>query len=85
MLKNAAPSERVKIDKEVARIALLRAWRIWADINAISRPAKDQDAHAFLRMMRSKHPKLFTFKVPAHNNAHQTAFFWLLDAGVIAL
>jgi len=72
-----------KIDKEAARHAVVAAWPSWADVNVIGRKARDNDAHAFLRSLRSEHPELFTFRT--NRSAHEIAFFWLMDAGFIAV
>jgi hypothetical protein len=79
----SARTERRKIDKETARLAIVAAWPSWADKNVVGRIARDNDAHAFLRSIRSEHPELFTFRT--NRSAHEIAFYWLLDAGFVAI
>jgi hypothetical protein len=76
------PTPPRKIDKENSRVAILAAWPNWADRNVSGRIAKDNDVHAFLRSIRSEHPEFFTFRTA--RSPHETAFFWLLDAGFVA-
>jgi hypothetical protein len=71
-----------KIDKEVARLAILAAWPSWAAQNLSGRAAKDNDAHVFLRSLRGEHPELFTFRCSV--SPHEIAFSWLLKDGCIA-
>jgi hypothetical protein len=71
-----------KIDKEVARLAILAAWPSWAAQNLSGRAAKDNDAHVFLRSLRGEHPELFTFRCSL--SPHEIAFSWLLKDGCIA-
>lgn len=68
-----------KINKDVARLAIVAAWPDWANLNLAGRAARDNDAHAFLRSVRAQRPELFTFKTL--QTPHETAFFWLHDAG----
>jgi hypothetical protein len=81
--RTPARTERHKINKETARLAIVAAWPSWADKNLSGRIAKDNDAHAFLRSIRLEHPELFTFR--SSRSPHEIAFYWLLDAGFVAI
>ena len=65
-----------------AKAAILAQWPQWAATHVIDRAPKDNDGHLFLRAVRTKHPECFAFR--SKTSAHETAFFWLLEAGFIA-
>lgn len=65
-----------------AKTAILAQWPQWASVHVIDRKPKDNDGHLFLRAMRTEHPEFFSFR--SRTSAHETAFFWLLEAGFIA-
>lgn len=68
--------------KNDAKTAILAEWPQWAAVNVIDRTPKDNDGHLFLRALRTEHPEFFSFR--SRTSAHETAFFWLLEAGFIA-
>lgn len=76
--KKPAPS----IAKNDAKTAILAEWPQWAADHVIDRAPRDNDGHLFLRTIRTAHPEFFSFR--SKTSPHETAFFWLLEAGFIA-
>jgi hypothetical protein len=72
-----------RISKEDARQRIISAWEEWwATRRLMGKAATDNDAHFFLKELRSKQPALFAFQ--GRQNAYEVAFAWLIDAGILS-
>lgn len=70
------------VARNEAKNAILAEWPRWAESHLSGRKPTDNDGHLFLRTVRTEHPEFFSFR--SKTSAHETAFFWLLEAGFIA-
>lgn len=77
-MKKPSPS----VARNKAKNAILAEWPQWAMAHVIGRSPTDNDGHLFLRAVRTEHPEFFSFR--SKTSAHETAFFWLLEARFIA-
>lgn len=72
-----------RISKDDARQRIISAWEgWWAMRKLVGKTATDNDAHRFLKELRSEQPALFAFQ--GRQNAYEVAFSWLIDAGFLS-
>lgn len=73
---------RPRLSKDDARQQIISAWKTWWSIRKLmGRQATDNDAHLFLKELRSEQPALFLFR---GRHSYEVAFSWLIQAGILS-